>query len=156
MDVVLGYDDVTYYRNATLLCRHYVIWAILTDKLAKDPGHPVYNAIPGRYVNRIGNATYKLDGKTYKTETNDGNNTLHSGTNNWSYRFWNVTALSNDSITFSISDPADSEKGMPGLVNASVTYSVSGSTWSIKMEAIAPEAKTRGFLKGLNSKISHD
>ncbi|KAK9425520.1 putative Galactose mutarotase-like domain-containing protein [Seiridium unicorne] len=34
VDVVLGYDD-----------------------LAKDPGHPVYNSIPGRHVNRIGHDT---------------------------------------------------------------------------------------------------
>ena len=94
-------------------------------------------------MNRIGNARYKLDNTTYETEKNDGNNTLHSGTNNWSYRFWNVTALSNDSITFSFSDPANSEKGMPGLVNASVTYSVAGNTWNIKMQAVAPETKTR-------------
>ena len=110
---------------------------------AKDPGHPVYNSIPGRYVNRIGNGIYKLDNKTYVTEKNDGNNTLHSGTNNWSYRVWNVTALSNSSITFSITDPANSEKGMPGLVLANVTYSLANTTWNIKMEALSPETRTR-------------
>ncbi|KAH8899985.1 aldose 1-epimerase [Thozetella sp. PMI_491] len=122
VDVVLGYDDAAYYP--------------------KDPGHPVYNSIPGRYVNRIGNGMYKLGNQTFTTEKNDGSNTLHSGTNNWSYRVWNVTALSNDSITFSISDPGLSEKGLPGLVNANVTYSVANSTWSIKMQATAPETKT--------------
>ena len=72
---------------------------------ATDPGHPVYNAIPGRYANRIGNAEFELDGETYKLEANDGVNTLHSGTNNWSFREWNVTDVTDESITFSIYDP---------------------------------------------------
>ncbi|KAL2132088.1 hypothetical protein VTI74DRAFT_4241 [Chaetomium olivicolor] len=69
INVVLGYDDVDYYP--------------------KDPDHPVYNAIPGHYANRIGKGKSTIDGVTYKTEKNDGDNTLHSGTNNWSFRFWN-------------------------------------------------------------------
>jgi len=115
---------------------------------AKDPGHPVYNAIPGRYANRIGKATYTIDGKVFKTQDNDGGNTLHSGTNNWSYRFWNVTAVSSDSITFSIADQSNSSMGMIGLVTSSVTYSVTNNTWNIKITANSPEAKTR--------KLTHD
>ncbi|KAK7743378.1 hypothetical protein SLS62_010615 [Diatrype stigma] len=122
VDVVLGYDDVDYYP--------------------KDPGHPVYNAIPGRYVNRIGNGKYTLDNVTYTTEKNDGSNTLHSGTNNWSYRTWDVTEVTEDSITFSIHDASNSSLGMIGLVEGKVTYSVSDSQWKIKMEATAPEERT--------------
>jgi len=126
VDVVLGYDDANYYP--------------------KDPGHPVYNAIPGRYANRIGHGTYTIDGKVYKTEQNDGNNTLHSGTNNWSFRFWNVTGLTADSITFSISDASNSSMGMFGRVDASVTYSVAGNTWNVKMTAKSPEQLTPVLL----------
>jgi aldose 1-epimerase len=122
VDVVLGYDDVDYYPV--------------------DPGHPVYNAIPGRYVNRIGNGKYKIGGKTYITEKNDGNNTLHSGTNNWSFRDWEVVDFTEDSITFSIHDASNSSQGMIGDVDAMVTYSVEDSTWKIKMEATSPDAKT--------------
>lgn len=102
----------------------------------------MYNSIPGRYVNRIGHAQYTIDNVTYHTQVNDGNNTLHSGTNNWSYRFWNVTALTPTSITFNLSDPSNSSLGMIGQVYASVTYSVTNSTWRIQMAAISPEAKT--------------
>ncbi|KAI1388619.1 galactose mutarotase-like protein [Hypoxylon trugodes] len=122
VDVVLGYDDINYYP--------------------KDPGHPVYNSIPGRYVNRIGKGKYTLDGTTYTTELNDGSNTLHSGTNNWSYRVWNVTDHTEDSITFSVRDASNSSQGMLGLVEGQVTYSVSDSTWNIKMEATSPDEKT--------------
>ena len=107
-----------------------------------DPGHPVYNAIPGRYVNRIGNATYTLDGVKYNTEKNDGPNTLHVGTNNWSYRFWNVTDATDKSITFSIHDPSNSSLGMIGDVDATVTYSLSKNKWSIVMDATSPDKKT--------------
>jgi aldose 1-epimerase len=113
---------------------------------AEDPSHPVYNAVPGRYVNRIGNAQYTIDDKTYHTQKNDGNNTLHSGTNNWSFRTWDVSDVSDDSITFSISDASNSSLGMLGDVEASVTYSVKGSTWSIKFEATSPDEKTRMLL----------
>ncbi|KAK3358538.1 galactose mutarotase-like domain-containing protein [Lasiosphaeria ovina] len=121
-DVVLGYDDAAYY--------------------AKDTSHPTYNSIPGRYVNRIGKAQFTIDGKSYKTQRNDGQNTLHSGTNNWSYRVWNVTAAASDSITFSVTDAEGESTGMPGRVNANVTYSVANGAWNIKMMADSPEAKT--------------
>lgn len=111
--------------------------------IAKDPGHPVYNAIPGRYANRIGKGKYIIDGEEYQTELNDGNNTLHSGTNNWSYRFWNVTEHTPTSITFAISDASNSSLGMLGRVDSTVTYSVSKNTWHIKMNAVSPERKTR-------------
>ncbi|KAL2759959.1 hypothetical protein ACRALDRAFT_1067364 [Sodiomyces alcalophilus JCM 7366] len=124
VDVVLGYDDASYYPV--------------------DPGHPVYNAIPGRYVNRIGGAQYTIDGKTYHTEKNDGpGNTLHSGGNNWSWRFWDVLDVTDSSITFFISDPEGASQGFPGKVDCKVTYSVvDGGRWDIKMEATSPEAKT--------------
>ncbi|KAK1776212.1 galactose mutarotase-like domain-containing protein [Copromyces sp. CBS 386.78] len=126
IDVVLGYDDVDYYP--------------------KDPGHPVYNAIPGRYANRIGKGKYTIDGEEYHTELNDGDNTLHSGTNNWSFRFWNVTEHTPTSITFAISDASNSSLGMLGRVDSSVTYSVSKNTWHIKMNAVSPERKTPVLL----------
>lgn len=119
---------------------------------AKDPGHPVYNSIPGRYVNRIGKAKYTLDGKEYITQDNDGGNTLHSGTNNWSFRYWNVTALSPDSITFSISDASNSSLGMLGRVDSSVTYSVTNNTWKIKITASSPEQRTRMYHLSVTNK----
>lgn len=106
----------------------------------------MYNAIPGRYVNRIGYANYTIGDKTYFTEKNDGNNTLHSGNNNWSFRTWNVDAFTAESITFSIHDASNSSQGMLGSVDARVTYSVEDATWKIKMEATSSQAKTRAYI----------
>lgn len=118
---------------------------------AIDPNHSHYGSVPGRYANRIGNATFTVDGKTYHTQKNDGENTLHSGTNGWGYRTFNVTKVSKNSITFSMIDP-DMSTGMPGTVYAWITYTLSAKKWSIKMEANSPEAKTRKFSQ-LNSTL---
>ncbi|KAF2834663.1 aldose 1-epimeras-like protein [Patellaria atrata CBS 101060] len=120
-DIVLGYDNTSFYPV--------------------DPGHPVLNAVPGRYVNRIRDGVFTLDNKTYHTEHNDGNNTLHSGTKNWSFRFWNVSEATKDSITFSLDDPAFSTD-MPGRVEAQVTYTLTPNKWHIKMRAISPDVRT--------------
>ncbi|KAI5779055.1 aldose 1-epimerase-like protein [Geopyxis carbonaria] len=120
-DVVLGYDNASYYPV--------------------DPNHPDYNAIPGPYASRIGNATFTLDGTVYHTQQNDGNNTLHSGTNGWSHRFFTVTAYSPRSITFTLDDDA-SLTAMPGRVVASVTYRVSAGKLHTTIAATAPERRT--------------
>ncbi|KAF2280216.1 aldose 1-epimeras-like protein [Westerdykella ornata] len=120
-DIVLGYDNTSFYPV--------------------DPGHPVYNAIPGRYANRIGNGQFTIDNVTYHLVKNDGPNTLHSGPNNWSYRFWSVQDVTKTSITFGLHDPANST-GMPGRVEAKVKYSVAPYRWNIEIDATSPEAKT--------------
>jgi len=109
---------------------------------AEDPGHPVYNAVPGRYVSRIKGGEFAIDGMEYHTQQNDGNNTLHSGTNNWSFRTWNVTKSSRSSLTFSLFDKEGSSEGFPGDVLATVVYELEGTTWKISMNATATK-KTR-------------
>ncbi|KAK2757587.1 hypothetical protein FQN54_004556 [Arachnomyces sp. PD_36] len=121
-DIVLGYDDAEDYVD--------------------DPNHPNYGAVPGRYANRISNATYVIDGKRYYTERNQNNGTLHSGTNGWSYREWNVSSVSEDSITFTLRDESNESKGMIGLVLAEVTYTLSPYAWSIKIEAESVDQNT--------------
>jgi aldose 1-epimerase len=93
-------------------------------------------------VNRIGNGQYSIDNTTYLTQKNDGPNTLHSGTNNWSFRNWNVSQATNTSITFSIYDASNSSKGMIGGVTASVTYWLTKNKWHISMDAISNDQKT--------------
>lgn len=96
-------------------------------------------------MNRIGNGHYELDGKTYNTEKNDGDNTLHSGTNNWSYRTWNVSSAKPDSVTFSIYDKSNSSQNMLGDVEASVKYTVKDGVLNIKMDAKSLDQATRMF-----------
>ena len=128
-DIVAGFDNATYY---TL-----------------DQQHPHFGGVPGRYENRIRNSSFAIDGKTYKVLPNDnptsanpmGVDTLHGGPNGWDWRNFSVVAHTNDSITFSITDP-DGEQGFPGEVLALITYTVSGMTWDFTMVAIPTTKKT--------------
>lgn len=137
-DIVLGYDNTSFYG---MIRSPPFSFPIVNASAAVDPGHPVYNAIPGRYANRIGNGTFKIDNTTYNLVKNDGPNTLHSGPNNWSFQTWKVGNVTKDSITFTLSDSGN-DTGMPGRVDASVTYSVSPNKWSITIDAFSLEKKT--------------
>ncbi|TYH42037.1 hypothetical protein ES332_D11G035900v1 [Gossypium tomentosum] len=99
-DVVLGYDLVNDYKNDTTY----------------------FGAIVGRVANRIGGAKFILNGVTYKTDANDGKNTLHGGSKGFSDVIWTVKSYKKHShVTFSY-ESFDGEEGFPGNLSVSVTY----------------------------------
>ena len=98
-DVVLGYDDVTGY-----------------EKGAVSFGAPV-----GRNANRIGGAVITIQDKTYELEKNDNGNNLHSGTNYYNKRIWNVGEKTDSKIEFVLHSP-DGDQGYPGTLDMHVTY----------------------------------
>ena len=57
---------------------------------------PWFGATVGRVANRIGGATFELDGKRYDIPANDHNNALHGGKSGWSVKTWNLTELDTD------------------------------------------------------------
>lgn len=96
-DVVLGYDDLDGYERGSCFLGAFV----------------------GRYANRIKDAAFSLNGKTYWLERNDGNNHLHG---------CYCTALfqaevGSDSITFRRCSP-DGEEGYPGALHVEVRYTL--------------------------------
>ncbi len=97
-DIVLGYDDEAEY-----------------------PGFSCFGAFVGRYANRIGSASFPLNGKTYHITRNEGNNTLHGG-RGYHLRPWRLekTALG---ASLSLLDP-DGEEGFPGTVKVRVDVSL--------------------------------
>lgn len=102
-DVVLGYDNLEdYYRNESF-----------------------FGATIGPSANRVGNASFQIDGKTYQLDINDGVNNLHSNMElGYHKRVWNVEAENDNSVTFSIEAP-DGDMGFPGNKKISMTYSLS-------------------------------
>lgn len=98
-DVVLGYDDVTGY-----------------EKGGASFGVPV-----GRNANRIGGAVITIQDKTYELEKNDNGNNLHSGTNYYNKRIWNVGEKTDSKIEFVLHSP-DGDQGYPGTLDMHVTY----------------------------------
>lgn len=101
-DVILGYDSAKEY---------------------KDNADNFYGAIVGRYGNRIGKASFTLNGKSYALEKNDGENSLHGGTNGVYNKVWDLVSNTDTSITLAYTSP-DQEAGYPGTVKMQVTYTL--------------------------------
>ncbi len=82
-----------------------------------------FGAWVGRSGNRIDKGRFELNGKTYQLPINNNDNNLHSGLDFFSFRKAEVTAVSDDSVTFQIKD-ADLQQGYPGNFTACVTYTL--------------------------------
>ena len=80
-------------------------------------------AIVGRVANRIANAEFKMNGKTYKLSKNNGEHSLHGGFNGFNTKIWQEVSLAENSVTLKIFSP-DGEDGYPANLEFFVTYSV--------------------------------
>ena len=90
------------------------------DGYLKD--YPYFGAVVGRYGNRIGKATFTLDGKVYKLAANNGPNHLHGGVRGFDKYVWKAEVLSGvTGVAFTRTSP-DGEEGYPGTVQARVSY----------------------------------
>lgn len=101
-DVVLGYDDAAGYENDNNL---------------------FFGAIVGRNANRIGGASFVINGKRYELVKNNNGNNLHSGPDYFMKRSWKVEKAEENSITFSLFSP-HMDQGYPGNVTIYVTYTL--------------------------------
>ncbi len=77
----------------------------------------------GRYANRIGNATFTLDGTTYNLTKNNGENCIHGGRNGFDHTVWDVEEVNERSVVLSciLEDGAD---GFPGNLKTFLTFSI--------------------------------
>ncbi len=117
-DVVLGFDSFDGY-------------------LQKND--PFFGALVGRYANRIANAKFTLDGKTYTLAANDNGNSLHGGNKGFDKVLWSAEKLSDSSLKLTYLSK-DSEEGFPGNLNAQVIYTLSSDN-SLKIDYTATTDK---------------
>lgn len=96
-------------------------------------GTAYIGALVGRYANRIGGASFDLNGIHYTLTKNEGENQLHGGPNAFDKRRWQAEIVDENSVRFSLFSP-DGDNGFPGNLNAAVTYSVSGGTLRLDFE----------------------
>jgi len=85
---------------------------------------PYFGVIVGRYANRIGNATFSLDGVKYTLAKNDGPNSLHGGVNGFNKQVWEATSFKDATgvgVAFSYLSK-DGEEGYPGNLKVKVSY----------------------------------
>ena len=101
-DVLLGFSDLAGYLNNT----------------------PYFGVTVGRFANRIGGAAFKLKGKKYRLDKNDGGNTLHGGYKGFDKLLWKSEAYEEEGgvfVRFELKSP-DGDCGFPGKVKTTVTY----------------------------------
>ena len=84
--------------------------------------NPFFGCIAGRYANRIGNATFKLDGVEYKVTANSGKHQLHGGMAGFDKKLWAAKEVPNG-VALSYTS-ADGEEGYPGTLKSTVTYTL--------------------------------
>ena len=119
-DVVLGFENLDGYVK----------------------GHPYFGAIVGRVANRIQNAAFTLEGKSYKLEANDKPHHLHGGTKGWDKVLWSGRAVD------TAEGPAveltyvskDGEEGYPGTITAKTVYTLTDDN-ELKVEMLATTDK---------------
>jgi aldose 1-epimerase len=102
-DVVNGFDSLASYVG--------------------PPAPPFFGALVGRYGNRIGGASFTLDGAKYTLPANDGANTLHGGTRGFDKFVWNAKPLSAQSLQLTLLSK-DGDQGFPGNLSVTVVYPV--------------------------------
>jgi aldose 1-epimerase len=103
--------------------------------------HPFFGAVVGRYGNRIGKASFTLDGRTYKLAANNGPNHLHGGVRGFDKYVWTAEVLEGvTGVAFTRTSP-DGEEGYPGTVQARVSYVLSDTNeLSIEYRATTDKA----------------
>lgn len=95
-------------------------YAALEDYLE---GTEYFGCTVGRVANRIAGGRFDLDGKTYQTPANNGDNALHGGTTGFDKVLWEVAEVGERHVTFRHVSP-DGDMGYPGTLTAEATYSV--------------------------------
>jgi aldose 1-epimerase len=112
-DVALGFATLADYVN-------------LASPPPTSPnfGGPYFGETIGRYANRIGGASFKLNGQTYTLPVNNGPNTLHGGFVGWGNRVWQnpttATGKGRVSLTMSLVAPNGDEGS--GLLKGTKNY----------------------------------
>jgi aldose 1-epimerase len=86
---------------------------------------PYFGALIGRYGNRIGNAKFSLDGKTYQLAANNGKNHLHGGLKGFDKVVWDGSIGDTSVASLMLHYTSkDGEEGYPGNLNVTVNYTL--------------------------------
>ena len=86
------------------------------DKLSSTTNRPYFGCTVGRFANRIGKATFDLNGKTYNIAANNGPNHLHGGLKGFDQKIWSVKEIEQSNavgLEFSYFS-VDGEENYPG------------------------------------------
>ena len=115
-DVVLGFDSPTGYAASGTY----------------------FGATVGRNANRVKNACFILNNKTYSLSQNDGRNNLHSSPDCYKDRLWKVLSHTENAITMALHSP-HRDQGFPGNADITVAYILENHGLRIVYDAVADQ-----------------
>ncbi len=97
-----------------------------------------HGGLIGRYGNRIAKGKITVNGVDYQLALNNNDiHHLHGGDIGYSRRFWNIDAVTDNSITISLLDE-DGTENYPGTVSVKVTYTLTDENeLKIEYEAVS-------------------
>ena len=122
-DVVLGFSTFDEWRNK----------------------ETYFNAVIGRYANRIKDGRFTLDGMEYELAVNNGTNHLHGGTVGFNEKVWDVVGQTKHSVSLRYRS-VDGEENYPGTLDVYVTYNVTlDNALEITYEAKTDKPTILGF-----------
>ena len=110
------------------------------------PGERFLGACVGPVANRIGNASFTVDGEVCNTPVNDnGKNTLHGGFKGVDNMVWDVVGSTDTSIVLHLLHP-DGLEGYPGNLDMTMSYSLGPQgEFSVKYYATTDKATPVNF-----------
>ena len=115
-DVALGFDDMAGYE---------------ADKSYQG-------AVIGRISNRVANAQYEMNVKTYKMDLNNGSNCLHGGFIGLDKQVWTATEESG-ALVLSLTDKEGTAAGLPGNLEVKTKYTLENGELGIEYKAICDD-----------------
>lgn len=118
LDVALGFNNIDAYLNS------------------KNEFY--YGVTVGPFANRIANARFSLDGKTYQLEANNDGNCLHSGSQAFHNKVWDVLEADEGKIVMQTVSVAG-EGGFPGNLQCQVAFSLNNDALKIEYHASTDE-----------------
>lgn len=134
LECVLRYDNLESYEN--------------------DDAH--FGSVIGRFANRIRGGVFSCEGKTYTLTKNDGENTLHSGSDAWDKKVWqaNINAKKNAIDFFRFSK--EGEQGFPGNLYVRVRYELKKNKLCISYTATSDKTTPVNFTNHTYFNFSQD
>ena len=96
--------------------------------------HPHFNCLVGRYSNRIANARFRLEGRTYELDANIPPHQLHGGRRGFGLRNW-AGSVEDDAVVLRLTSE-DGDGGYPGTLQVTARYRLIGNRLTLDFEAV--------------------
>lgn len=97
-----------------------------------------FGATVGRCANRIGDSHFMLNDKEYHVLANDGKNSLHGGSVQYSFEEFELVSKDDTSLTFKYFSK-DGEAGYPGNLNLEIAYRLKDKELDYEIKGVCDE-----------------